>query len=1115
MFRIYSSSAGSGKTYTLTKEYIKLALHPENDSYFRHILAVTFTNAAAREMKERILGTLKAFSAGTRPQMMLDIVSELFPATATDPELREQELIRLQERAGRIFTRILHGYSDFSVMTIDSFISRLVGSFTDELGLPFGFETRLDGDLLTEAIDRLLSRIGLTGEESLTRILESYYLEHARDEGGWGALPKQMLAAASDLLNEESYLAMTRVSDLTLSDWQQIRKQLLATIQEKESLIREHAGKGYDAITNAGLTASDFFQSSRGIYGYMASRTDRNAAKLWEMPNSYVIKTVSEDKWYAGKIPVATQHAIDSAVPVLKDSYSSIEEIRSSFGGHAFLYKALAGQLYSLSLLNEIKREFDRLLRQNNQVHISEFNRRIIDIVACDPIPFIFERLGEKYNHILIDEFQDTSRLQFANLLPLIENALSGGFFNLIVGDVKQAIYRFRGGDMELLLRLSNMQAERITEIFENAGPFTADRLRLVGRSSGLVRLSSNRRSYKEITTFNNDFFRFLSVSGDTGGLLTREVYDQYFQQETGSFTPEGGHVQIDFFEKTGADAGAEDSADTGPEALLPDWQGARVISQIRELREEGYAWRDIAILCRYKKNSAQLAVWLQQADVPLISDDSLLLSNSAYVKLIIQLIKVIQAPDSTGLKLEAAISLHRTALHKVIDGAAMNELAAMSRTPGLASFLAYLTRLGIDFSISEIYQLSIYELCERITSKAGLLDNPSESQYIFRFLDEVLQFENTRVSHPADFLAWWDMTGKSISITASADTDAVRITTIHKSKGLEYPVVIFPYADWAAAPKAGSRLWVSLRDIEQPELSSHGKRLVSAAVPMTRKLEETPVGAQYREEVERVLLENINLTYVAFTRPVQRLYILAWLPAELSEGNSSPAPAVNRWLKTYLVHIGEWNPDRTQYILAENNSAPAHQHVKSTGTQFVLSSLSGSKEAATLGLKKNADKVFDTDTFAKDRDLHRKMRQILIQAPSSAQFDETVAKAVQSGLLRPEDRNSVIEKSGWLFKNHLVAGAFSQESLRLPPQIILKGGRIIEADRLVKAGNGMHYVLVFSAQTPAGEDRMKSLLRNCYACGIAEAEGLLIDLETETVRHYAGAEHGQVPDRP
>lgn len=1105
MFRIYSSSAGSGKTYTLTKEYIKLALHRENDSYYRHILAVTFTNAAAREMKERILGTLKAFSVGTRTQMMLDIVGELSPATLTDSELREQELLQLQERAGRIFTRILHGYSDFSVMTIDSFISRLVGSFTDELGLPFGFETRLDGDLLTEAIDRLLSRIGLTGEESLTSVLENYYLEHAREEGGWGALPKQMLAAASDLLNEESYLAMTRVSDLTLNDWQQIRKQLLTTIKEKESLIRGYAEKGYEAIVNAGLSASDFFQSSRGIYGYMAGRKDHNTFKLWDAPNSYVVKTITEDKWCAAKIPVATQDAIDSVAPVLKDLYSAIEEIRGNFGGYAFLYRALAGQLYSLSLLNEIKREFDLLLRQNNQVHISEFNRRIIDIVAGDPVPFIFERLGEKYNHILIDEFQDTSRLQFANLLPLIENALSSGFFNLIVGDVKQAIYRFRGGDMELLLRLSNMQAEKITDFFENAGPFMADRLRLVGSSSGLTRLSANRRSFKEITIFNNDFFRFLA--GDTEGLLTREVYDQYFQQETGSFTPEGGHVQIDFFEKqTGTeDTKAEENAGGGTTPLLPDQQGARVISLIEELRMEGYAWRDIAILCRYKRNSAQLAVWLQQANIPLISDDSLLLSSSEYVKLIIRLIKVIQAPDNIRQRLEAAISLHRAVPGKAIDGAIMDNLAAMSRTPGLASFLEYLSLLGIDFSISEIYQLSIYELCERIISKSGLLENPSENQYIFRFLDEVLQFESTRVSHPADFLAWWDMTGKSISITASADTDAIRITTIHKSKGLEYPVVLFPYADWTAAPKPGSRLWISLRGLEQPELSFRGKRLVSAAVPLTRKLEDTPVSGQYREEVERVLLENINLTYVAFTRPVQRLYILAGLPARPSESASPASPAVNLWLRSYLDHIGEWDETRTRYILSQANSRPAHQHVKTTGTKFVLSSLSGSKEAATLGVKKNADKAFDTDTFEKSRDLHRKMRQILIQAPSSLQLEDTFTKNVSSGLLRPGDREDILPKMSRLLANPLFEDILSPQSVKLNNQIILKGGEILEADRFVKTKSGTCFLVLFSSATgiPSRRAQLIRLLRACSECGLQNIDGVLVDLESEVLERF------------
>lgn len=1102
MFKIYSSSAGSGKTYTLTREYLKLALHPENDSYYRHILAVTFTNAAAQEMKERILNTLREFSKGTSHPMIQDIVTALFPATAHDPELRSLKLAQLRERSSRIFTRILHGYSDFSVMTIDSFMSRLVGSFTDELGLPFGFETRLDSDLLTEAIDRLLSRIGLSGEETLTGLLESYYLEHAREEGAWGALPRQMLSVASDLLNEQSYLAMTKVSDLSLSDWQQIRKQLLTFVKEKESGITASASRAYKEIVNAGLGPADFFQSSRGIYGYFAARSQPGSPKLWEAPNSYAHKTVSEDNWQAKKIPVSAQAAMDGIIPLLTESYRHIESIREAWAGYAALYRSLAGQLYNLSLLNEIKREFDLLLRQNNQVHISEFNRKVIDIVANDPVPFIFERLGEKYNHILIDEFQDTSRLQFANLLPLIDNALSNGYFNLIVGDVKQAIYRFRGGDMELLLKLSNRQAGLIDALFETGNPFMADRLAHLNRNAEPARLSINRRSFSEITSFNNSFFRHLSDAGPVKTPLLSEVYDEYFEQETGPSAPSGGHVSIEFFDREDDSADPAIAEDPGDDVngMSPDKQGKRVISLIGELLEEGYNRKDIAILCRFRKNAARLAVWLQEAGVPLISDDSLLLSNSLYVNLIVHFIKVVHTPDNGSLRLEAAILFHRVVQQKPLDGTVMSRIAEMSKEPGLGTFLSWLSDFDIHFDASEIYQLNLYELCEQVLARFDLLHDPVENQYIFRFLDEVLQFENTRVSHPGDFLNWWETSGQALSITASSETDAIRITTIHKSKGLEYPVVLFPYADWKATPKPGSRLWVNLEKLDNPELSFGGKTLLSAAVPLTKSLEETPVGDQYRDEVQRVLLENINLAYVAFTRPVQRLYILAGLPTPSKESGSTSSSSVNQWLQSYLESLGEWDPDRLQYELFRSSSAPVHAHLKDAGERLILEPAAGAGEAARLSLRKNAGRIFNTDTFEKERDLTQKVRQALILTPSASKIPEILKKNIHTGLLRPEDYGPVMEKAGRLLALPPLDQVFDPSATRLNSQIILKGGEILEADRFVKTKSGDSFIVLFATPGTAARGRITRLLQACRQSGLTDVRGLIADPESETL---------------
>ncbi|GAA4435056.1 UvrD-helicase domain-containing protein [Ravibacter arvi] len=1105
MFKIYSSSAGSGKTYTLTKEYIKLALNETNDSYYRHILAVTFTNAAAQEMKERILLMLRLFADNPKHPMLLDIAKELYPESAGNTVLLQEKTDEIGRRAARIFTRILHGYADFSVMTIDSFTSRLVGSFTDELGLPFGFETRLDSDFLTEAIDRVLARIGLTGEETLSEVVEKYYLEHARAEGAWGALPRHMLNAAGDLLNEQSYLSMSRVSDLTLTDWQQIRQQLLTFLKEKESLITGLANDAFQSIESAGLSPSDFFQSARGIYGYFSARAQAGNTKVWEAPNSYVTKTIEEEKWSAGKVSTHAALAIENICGALTGAYRQIETIRDEYGGLAALFKAIAGQLFSLSLLNEIKREFDRLLRQNNQVHISEFNRKIIEIVANDPVPFIFERLGEKYHHILIDEFQDTSRLQFANLLPLIENALSYGHFNLIVGDVKQAIYRFRGGDMELLLKLSGGQAAQITQLFDGSGAFMADRLHLVGSQTDLARLSVNRRSFQEITAFNNDFFDFLARTNDRA--LGKAVYDEHFRQASGPATPSGGHIQIDFFEGGKTDDNEEiPTGDEPDENTAPDPQVGAVIAQIQSLVSEGYDFRDIAVLCRYKKNAAKLAVWLQSSGVPLVSDDSLLLANSKYVALVVSFLKILHNPASVSLKLETALSLLQIRSPNPPGGAEMDKIAIMSRSGDPEVFFNWLSGFGIRFDTIEPGQLGLYELCEQIIARLQLNPDPVEYQYVFRFLDEVLRFEANRVSHLGDFLNWWEMSGKALSVTASDETNAVRITTVHKSKGLEYPVVIFPYADWKATPKPGTRLWVNLDHVEASELTAsndspaiRGSKLATVAIPLSKNLEETPVAAQYLDEVDRVLLENINLTYVAFTRPVQRLYLLAALPTLPKSPTASPPASLHFWLQSYLEEKGVWSPGQLRYILADGTRPQSVDKHIEPGAAVVLTAPFGKGETANVQIKRNP--LFEPGETDTTLELNRKLRHMMSLLPSADLLRPFLKKQVLAGLLRPEEVDVLEEKISEVLRLPGLDTVFAASNTRLSGEIIQQGGDLLEADKIVRTPEGRYLVALFAENNRTATDKIRRLMTACSAGGLEKVTGLLVDIFAEPVQ--------------
>ncbi|MDX5420285.1 MAG: UvrD-helicase domain-containing protein, partial [Hymenobacteraceae bacterium] len=307
-FKILSSSAGSGKTYNLTKEYLKLALHTSNPDYYRSILAITFTNDAAAEMKERILGALRNFNDPNLTGKSKDKSEELlgFITTELQEEYPEESFDReiVRERAGRLFTQILYNYSDFSVSTIDSFVNKIVQAFTRELNIPYNFEVDLDSQtLVSTAVQLLLDKVSNSKDDLLSETLEQYALEKAREGRSWNTLPDDLADFAKNLLNEQVYEAVTDIQSLTLEDFKGIRKQLKELQEGIAEALQEEAGKALTAIQNAGLSPSDFFQGNRGLWGYF-NKFAREADLTYG--NNFARQTVEDDKWYAGKASMHT-----------------------------------------------------------------------------------------------------------------------------------------------------------------------------------------------------------------------------------------------------------------------------------------------------------------------------------------------------------------------------------------------------------------------------------------------------------------------------------------------------------------------------------------------------------------------------------------------------------------------------------------------------------------------------------------------------------------------------------------------------------------------------------------------------------------------------------------
>jgi len=1095
MLKVYSSSAGSGKTYTLTREYLKLALRdrpvvseddkPFEPYQFKHILAVTFTNAAANEMKERIRRELLRIAEG-HPASMLE-------ALRTEPELRSLDAAELQGRAQFVFHSILHDYSSFSVLTIDSFVQRVVSAFTDELSLPYSFEVEMNSQtVLQTAIDRLLEKVGQDEHPYLTEILEELYVEHAAEGRSWYTLANTLAEFSQKQLNDRNYDFVQRLSELEPNDFRQVRQKLLQKRREAEEAIRQHAAEAIRALESIGLKPTELAQGSRGIGNYFEHRAGEH--EYDKEPSPTVINTVKEDAWLGKAAKPAVRQRLDEIKGFLGACFECMEAERSQY----ILFQSLEQHLQKIALLKQIKQECDDLLREQNQVHISEFNRLILQVVSQEPVPFVYERLGEKYHHILIDEFQDTSRLQFVNLLPLIENNLASGRFNLAVGDAKQAIYRFRGGDMDQIVALHRRQLDDLLLAHADS-PMTTERLQGLLPDLRPDRLNTNWRSAASIVAFNNDFFGHLArhYAATEFGKAT-EVYDEFFAQAVPAHKADTlGHVQIDFLEKPAKD---DAEALTGGEAM-----SQRVLDHIQQVRADGYAYRDIAILCRFKKDARLLADFLEKEGIPLMSEDSLTLASSEQVQLLVALMHFLYQPDNRLVRYQLLFLYHRIVCHQATDEALARQIDERVRTDEAEQLLRYLSPLDREpLELGALTQLSVYELAEKLSLYFDLFNEEGNCAYLFRFFDEILTFSARHGGHLADFLNHWQTAQHTVSVAAPAQSDAVTITTVHKAKGLEYPVVLIPFANWSFKPKTGDTLWMDLSVLEdQPFLTTDRPdgqtlRLRTASVTLGSKLEYTPLSAQYREEVYRTFVECMNLLYVALTRPTDRLYLLAHKKGYVNnKGETTNQTGIDFWLYQYLTQqTGDcrWSDDRLTYILHDCVTRP-DQGLRATAAEAESLDIPIRQRAGDrpLRLKRRREAG---DFTEQQRRRTQQLCTALTLVNTPACIEKTLRKMITDGQLRAAEADGLktaLEQT--LALPELAPYFVSADGNRRQRSVLLpKGLRRGVAHRAVQTPDGI--VLLHYQPGPATDVQqaaLRALTRLYQEMGYPQVEGRLV----------------------
>ena len=810
-YTVYNASAGSGKTYTLVRDFLAILLKQKDAFYFRQVLAITFTNKASAEMKQRVLENLKCFST----EAVNDMKRELMGLTGLDATT-------FAKRSLEILEAILQDYSSLNITTIDSFTHRIIRSFAFDFGLTSDFDIELDAaKILQEAVDVVISQIGV--DEKLTQVLVSFALQKSDEDKSWD-ISKNLFEFSKILLNETDKKEFESIADVSLEDFDKLRQNLISTYKKIEKNMSQIGANALDIIAQNDLEAEDFYRS-------MLPNFFKTLSSNWENAKFFDENTLRQNMedgiFYAKAKSDLIKSRIDQISPQLSDLYFKSEKLFPDL----ILHQLWIESIFPMTVLKYVFEAMENLKKDYNIQLISDFNDLIQKKIKDEPAPFIYERLGEKFKHYFIDEMQDTSTLQWQNLLSLIENALSqeGGSL-LLVGDTKQSIYRWRGSNPEQFMTLSDRQIQ---------GPFQVDK--------NVLYLDTNYRSFTEIIKFNNDFFAHIADA------LQNEGYRQLYEKETfqKSNTQQGGYVQIDFLIK--------EKEDDEKSLLYPK----KVLDILKNL-DPAWAWKDVCVLVRKNTQGIAIAQYLTQNGIAIISSESLLLSQNPTIVFLIQTIRTLYNPRDLESRFDMLDFLYTHLAITESRHAFYEKLMPLE----VSEFYDSLTAFHLEFKYEKWMQKSLYDGLEYLIRSFKL--NTKSDVYIQFFLDYAMEFQVKNGSDWLGFLNDWELQKEKLSISIPEGKNAVRIMTVHKAKGLQFPVVIFPY-DLSIYELKFDKVWYDL------EKATSYEGIDKLLIKFDEKLKYTDaIGKQlhtnFREKQE---LDNFNLLYVALTRAVEQLYIV------------------------------------------------------------------------------------------------------------------------------------------------------------------------------------------------------------------------------------------------
>ena len=825
---IYKASAGSGKTFTLSVEYIKLLI--KDPQSYRSTLAVTFTNKATEEMKLRILSQLYGiWKLLPDSKSYIDKIKE-------DLDVTEEYM---SERAGIALHNIVHNYSYFRIETIDSFFQSVLRNLARELDLTANLRIELnDYQIERNAVDELINSLD-ENSELLTWIME-YIRENMDDDKDWNVIGN-IKRFGENIFREYYKTNSKKLNERLLEEgfFKQYTTKLRQMRNEAEVEMQNEAAQFFDALNQNGIEIDDLNNGKNGPAGYFIK------IKKGIYNNTIVNKRLqkvldegSESSWVKQKSSKETKGIVrELANSTLTPLVHHAEDVRQK---NWYIYGSAVltlRHLNQLRLLNSIENKVRMMNVEQNRFLLSDTHTLLHSLIRDTDSPFIFEKIGNYLENIMIDEFQDTSTVQWQNFKVLLEECMSHGEQqgNLIVGDVKQSIYRWRSGDWRML---NNIEREF---------PYLNSMLNVCS-------LDTNYRSSRRVITFNNAFFKraseleYADQKSSTPDTSSPEQLKKAYSdvaQKVPSFRDNHGYVSINLLP----------NEDYRQQALQ------KTAEAVSLLLDSGANYSDIAILVRSNDIIQLIAEFFanELPDVKIVSDEAFRLDSSVSVNIIVNAMLWLTHPDNILAKAYIAKAYQTYVLEK--SEQETNKLLATAE--GIDSALP----CALIDKRNDLLTMPIFELAEQIYTLFNIGNIKGEDAYLYAFYDALTDFIANNTADIDSFVEEWNDSIAAKTIQASA-IDGIRIITIHQSKGLEFEHVVIPFCDWTL--EKGNTIWCT------PQVEPYNELPLIPVDFSASQMKGTIYEFDYNEEHLQNCVDNLNLLYVAFTRAASSLFVIA-----------------------------------------------------------------------------------------------------------------------------------------------------------------------------------------------------------------------------------------------